>query len=1450
MNTTKVKIDLTLNKYCSKGRIKNLIDKCLKNRGAINTQDENGDTPLHLFIRNGQPTDLVQGIKILILGGSDIKIRNKSNQTTFQELFCWRKNQCDQAIEGFDSIIELFLDYGADHKITNSHNDTCLHLYCQSKSTQSQCITLLLKRGLNPNEINNKGETPFLNYFQTIQKSSEINDYVKLIECLQQFFLMGANVNLQDKQGNNSFMTFLQNYKCASNSTLKMFLITLFKNGADPNISNDKHKTPFEIFLKKYISEIDSDMCSLLSLFLENGLDINWKDKYDNNSLHYFFKYNYGKDTSLSTMRVSSFYSYSSSYSPSSNSFQSNIKFLKYLITKGIDLNAISKQNGYVIEMLCSSTINRVGYKYLKLFIQHEKYISEIKLLLDSGIDLGTYNTSQQTAFHILCSNLEGPFTDMINKPFLQHKKKCYLKDNSNKEGIEIYLDHKKKISKEECICILKAQLFSEENLNVYKKLLMSISKCSDQCIDISLIRELSSKLDNKLTFKDPKGNTILHNLSKNCAKIYNFKMFLDWINKIDRTLYHEQNNEGVSPFHILCLKADNTLIEYLFEFISDFNQEDMKKQQPILYYLKNTNGHSGSIVYKFFQNGTNSNLKINNYGTLFHLFVSLKPKFIQIITILKNNYNSLSVKNSKNENALHLICKMRNIPIEIIKIWIDKGGKLYEMDNKGNSIIHLLCNNPEDNFDLIKFLILILNSSKIQNQNKNETETKKEIETKTKTKKEIDKNQKKDNIQFVTHDQEIKIRKTNVMEIQKEENNSKNNEKEINNEKKKEKLDKKVEKSSLDTENYKLDHNNLSNLNINLINIQSETPLHRICQQNLNNPIPLLTLFIENGADIMLKDKDQKTPIENFFQNNHWNDLSYIKHFLKLGVHPNDIIIKKKNLWYHLFVGSFKDSEFLNYVLSLKIDFNLPDKKGRNPLYYFSKVYHHFGFEIFQRLLILKCSLNLKSTSKKSALEYLFRYSFSDFNLFKTLLDNGADVNTKILVPYKIETFRKTYQECYPILILLVKGLGFNWIQKILVSGAYVKTSFLQRYLVDIVQKSNKYSKKNKILIIQMLLNYGAESHITEDSCGVTKERFSREMYGISINSFKRYDFKQFQIERFIYSYSNTYSNDFESIYKSGKHTDVTIKDLHVHKFILELHDNSKTKEILFLLDIDDYQKKTLALDLNKLYLTRNETNDFVLISHNKVQIPVHKFILLVRSELFRELFNIMEENTKTLEIDQRFDDETLEILIKYFYLGVIDPMDIDKHYNANEKLRDAREYFQMNKKSSIPYILKNFCKQYGTHKAVRFIIYTGNLEKDAIKKELEKYGDLQAFRYDPKISKYYIKYYKKEDAVDVERSLHKKETVQGKFIFEKLYKKRKIFLSNFKIEKSKMEWVYSTFSKFGPIKNIKFRMSKNKTIGFLSFWYHQHAFNVIQNSRKFGKDVMIRWAYKKRNN
>ncbi|KAJ3433789.1 trivet isoform i [Anaeramoeba flamelloides] len=206
------------------------------------------------------------------------------------------------------------------------------------------------------------------------------------------------------------------------------------------------------------------------------------------------------------------------------------------------------------------------------------------------------------------------------------------------------------------------------------------------------------------------------------------------------------------------------------------------------------------------------------------------------------------------------------------------------------------------------------------------------------------------------------------------------------------------------------------------------------------------------------------------------------------------------------------------------------------------------------------------------------------------------------------------------------------------------------------------------------------------------------------------------------------------------------------------------------------------------------------------------------------------MEENTKTLEIDQRFDDETLEILIKYFYLGVIDPMDIDKHYNANEQLRDAIEYFQMNKKSSIPYILNNFCKQYGTHKAARFIIYTGNLEKDAIKKELEKYGDLQAFRYDQKKSKYYIRYYKKEDAEKAERSLRIKETGQGKFIFEKLYKKRKIFLSNFYIENSKMEWVYSTFSKFGLIKKIEFRISQNRTIGFLSFWYEHDAFNVIK--------------------
>ncbi|KAJ3433791.1 26s proteasome non-atpase regulatory subunit [Anaeramoeba flamelloides] len=108
MNTTKVKIDLTLNKYCSKGRIKNLIDKCLKNRGAINTQDENGDTPLHLFIRNGQPTDLVQGIKILILGGATSKLEINQTKQHFKNYFAGGKTSVIRQLKDLIRSLNCF----------------------------------------------------------------------------------------------------------------------------------------------------------------------------------------------------------------------------------------------------------------------------------------------------------------------------------------------------------------------------------------------------------------------------------------------------------------------------------------------------------------------------------------------------------------------------------------------------------------------------------------------------------------------------------------------------------------------------------------------------------------------------------------------------------------------------------------------------------------------------------------------------------------------------------------------------------------------------------------------------------------------------------------------------------------------------------------------------------------------------------------------------------------------------------------------------------------------------------------------------------------------------------------------------------------------------------------------------------------------------------------------
>ncbi|KAJ6247978.1 hypothetical protein M0813_18076 [Anaeramoeba flamelloides] len=211
--------------------------------------------------------------------------------------------------------------------------------------------------------------------------------------------------------------------------------------------------------------------------------------------------------------------------------------------------------------------------------------------------------------------------------------------------------------------------------------------------------------------------------------------------------------------------------------------------------------------------------------------------------------------------------------------------------------------------------------------------------------------------------------------------------------------------------------------------------------------------------------------------------------------------------------------------------------------------------------------------------------------------------------------------------------------------------------------------------------------------------------------------------------------NQDFLTFYKSQQFTNYQIKGFKVHKSFLEFRLNTKIDKIeqilssysnyeidnflmwvysdKFLLDkklllqicqkfnIENPKKKSLNNDLMLLYKDEDSKDFSILVSDfeddqnvdvdvndeaNYDEIPVHKFVLLARSGLFRDLFQNLNEKEKNIckinDYSQKSID-SLEIFIKYLYTEKLFLTADHDPELIFEELSDAAEYYQLSNQS-----------------------------------------------------------------------------------------------------------------------------------------------------------------------
>uniref|UniRef100_A0A8C5SM59 B-cell lymphoma 3 protein n=1 Tax=Laticauda laticaudata TaxID=8630 RepID=A0A8C5SM59_LATLA len=226
-------------------------------------QDEDGDTPLHIAVAQG---NLLAAQHLVILfhhGQRDLDIFNNLRQTPLHLA----------VIIAQPSLVKLLLSHGASPMVLDRHGQSALHLACEHSSLR--CLQELLEGSpatLDLEARNFEGFTPLHLAVASLNRDIVLalldhgadvdavdiksgrspllhaveNNNLDMVELLLQH---GANVNAQSYGGNTALHT-------ASGRGLLDMLRLLVRNGADGSLKNYHNDTALTIAKNKRVIDI------------------------------------------------------------------------------------------------------------------------------------------------------------------------------------------------------------------------------------------------------------------------------------------------------------------------------------------------------------------------------------------------------------------------------------------------------------------------------------------------------------------------------------------------------------------------------------------------------------------------------------------------------------------------------------------------------------------------------------------------------------------------------------------------------------------------------------------------------------------------------------------------------------------------------------------------------------------------------------------------------------------------------------------------------------------------------------------------------------------------------------------------------------------------------------------------------------------------------------------
>lgn len=521
---------LALNPSCP---VTHLIDmsSMLMDRGAdVNLKDNNGDTALHLLVR--EQNDEAETVRE---DGVDLKITTDS--CSWHGKTSW----------GLERFISDLVARGADVNCKNGYGNSPLHLAARAGSKRN--LKILLKKGADVNSRNNNGWTPL----HFLAKSTEAVDQVEYLvvqgadvnakdnmlvtplgfavssknyKVSQLLLDSGADVDAKDHKG----QTYLHILAVEKTNPSKL-IVELVDRGADVNARDALGNTPLHLAIMAYNRET-------FELFLNLGADVNAKNDDDRTPLHCLFSYleflvpmDETQETEDKNDRQHVF-----------------VDYLKQLLDAGADINSRDHFDRTPLHGLADN-IKRNSRVALLEMVSH-------------GADLNCKDKEGNTPFHV--ATLRGVNTELVDF-FLNLGADVHEKNNQDQTVLFFAVKSKN-------VETIKTLIDREADVN-------NIDKSSTRTL-LNLACSISTL--------PPKRNEVIKLLLKSGANVNELDANgrTPLINLLDSTrdpwsietlLRHGADVNTVTPLgrHVLFFELKNDLWKTFLQYVAKFQADD-----------------------------------------------------------------------------------------------------------------------------------------------------------------------------------------------------------------------------------------------------------------------------------------------------------------------------------------------------------------------------------------------------------------------------------------------------------------------------------------------------------------------------------------------------------------------------------------------------------------------------------------------------------------------------------------------------------------------------------------------------------------------------------------------------------------------------------------------------------------------------------------------------------